>query len=467
MSDSTQTTEANAEAGQRQPTAFLAALPHLFGLALLLLLALSVLTRILPQLPGHITGRPEAQAWLLRTSRLYPLGTWLAALGLFAITRTIFFRALLLSIGVLATVQVGYACYLLLWPRRGEAAVPLSPQAAESGHVRHEAQPFSATAQRIRTHLLAYGLVAEARPQGGELRLFARRGAYGALGSALFFLGTFLVMTGIYWGLTLGWQTSPVILAPGQSWDVGHETGLRVDLRSAGGKSAGELTSILFVQRQDKSPSVVAIRLGRKVRVDDVYLVHTAIPLGVALRATDPAGTAIPLQTPTGRAGREITLLFPAAGTERLVLIPSHNMEVRIVGYPALPERGYTGPVFLIQITTQGRDTPLYSEFITGDRDIHLQRLTLTVRVVYHAQIYAAYYPGRGARVLGTFLLLLGAALALVGGPLRRLWVQVFGDEAGTVVRVWGDVYNLGWHRPLPGELAQEWLTEDRYGDTA
>ncbi len=92
-------------------------------------------------------------------------------------------------------------------------------------------------------------------------------------------------------------------------------------------------------------------------------------------------------------------------------------------------------------------ETPLLSEFITESKTLELQGITLQIVVVRHALVQAVYRPGRLGRWVGLVLTLLGVGVALLGGPFRRVWVQLYSHGRGTIVQVWEDRYNLGWHR--------------------
>ncbi len=435
-------------------------LAYSLGGVLAAILLLVLISRLLPQMPWYLEDPAEVHAWLLAAQRQVPMPDVLNTLGLFTITRSPLLRALLILAAVLAWLHVGYAGYLGFWPRSGTRVPPLSPQAAEGGLVRQWARPFPEMQATLQQRLSGQALVAEEHPTFEEARYFLRVGSAGVWGSLFFFLGVILIATGMYWALTFGWETPPTIIAPDQPWDLGHGTGIRVNLIRAGEDDQGP-ASLFFVQPRDKEGAVYTVPVGGSVRVHGVELRHLGAPLGMSVRVTSRADTPIPLQRPDGRAGRELLLLFPTSGSERTVLIPTYGLEVRIVGYESLPERGYEGPVFLVQVIGQEEETPRYSAFIAGPTEVEVSGLRLTLNVVRHARVQAVYYPGRVVRLVGVLLALVGVLLALARGPLRRVWVQAYGDDRVTIAHAWGDVYNVGWHTTLRGVTLRAWLDDE------
>ena len=434
------------------------ALRYLFAFFLLLTLFLGALTRLLPQMPPYLTNANEIRAWLLTETQGLPLGEWLNRLGAFTITRSIIFRGTLLLTIVLAWLHLFYALYLGLWPPRGTFVPPLSPIALQGYRLFQFSRRVDSIRQQVRAWLLGQGLIAEEHPTYQESRFFLRRGTRGAYASALFFLGVVCLWAAMYWGVTRGWMTSPVVLAPGQPWDIGHGTRIRLTLRGQGTTGNGRPGALFLVQvhGREEETTVRAISLGGSIRVDGVTVRYLEAPLGLSVSVTDRADTPVPVQTAEGGAGKEAVLLFPTSGTERIVLLPMHGLQIRVVGYNALPERGYTGPVFLVQVLSEDNPTPRLSTFVDGNADLDVDGLQVHLRLVRHAKVQAVAYPGRRGRWAGALLALLGALAAILWGPLERVWVQVFGNEHVTLVQVWGEMYNLGWHVPLRERVLTE-----------
>ncbi len=434
-------------------------------LALVLLFVLGWLTRWLPQMPAYVTTPTDARAWLLTVTPHVPYGQQLAAWGLFALTRTPLFQGLLLGAMLATWAHLGYLFYLGRWLGTHPTVPPLSPQAAEGGAVRRVSRPLRDVFLNMQRYWQRRGTLVEEPVSFEEIRLFVREGRGGWWGSLLAFVGVLGVLTGVYLAVTQGWETRPTVLTPEQPWDVGHGTDIRVTLlaREAASPAAGPM---FFVQhrRHPNRNRVYALRPGEVLRVEGVELRYLDAPLGLMLQVNSAAGTPLPLQEPTGRAGKQVALLFPTSGAEQVVIVPTYGYQIRVVGYTALPERGFTDPVFLVQVLAPDGETVIRSTFITQSTTLDAGPLSLQVRLVRHARVQAAAYPGRGLAWAGALAFLLGAAWALWRGPYRRWWIRLHEAPFGTVVQVWGDQYNMGWHAPIRGTDVWPWGQETHEG---
>ncbi len=425
--------------------------------ALLLILLLGITSRVLPQMPPYLQDTPQASTWLLQAQQSFP---YLQSFpGLFTITRTPLFRGTLLFLILCTWLHVGYAVYLGFWPRRGTQVPPLSPQAMESSGIWQIPTPFRELQARLRQHLSPRGLVAIDHPAFNETRFFIRYPLSALSATLMLFLSTGLVALGLYLGVTFGWETPPVTLAPGQPWDVGHGTGLRLTLLDRQVVDPPNARAI-FVQYLDTPDRniVRAVQPGQRLSLDGVTLHYLDNALGLALQVIDRAGTPLPLQTPSGRTENTITLLFPASGSEEVVLLPTLGYQLRAVGYTALPERGYTSPVILLQLIDRDGQTVLYNEFLATSRRLTVEGLTVDARLVPHVQVQITAYPGRWLVLTGGLGALLATLLGLRTGPFRRWWVRLQEAPTGTVVQAWSDMYNMGRHRPTSARDVWTWL---------
>ena len=422
-------------------------LAYLLGILLAGLLILHMLMLVIPQQPVYIQSPAEAQAWLYSASVSAPWVRQAARLGLTTLARSPLYRGVLLLLIALMPLHTLYALYVAFWPRPARSVPPLSPQAVERGRFEHVPKPLAQVQDMVLARLAPLTVVAEAHPSYQEARFFARGGMKAIWGTLIFLGGVFVFALSVYRAAVFGWETPPTIVAPGDSWDVGHRSGIRVSLlaEEEAGAYAGDLF-LIQVQGRASEGQVYTIPEGGRVSLGAVEIRHLASPPGVRLQATTRTGAPIPLVTPDGQAGRDVVLVFPQSGDERTALIPTYGLQVRVVGYSALPERGFPGRVFLVQVLGED-ETPLLSEFITESKTLELQGITLQIVVVRHALVQAVYRPGRLGRWVGLVLALLGVGVALLGGPFRRVWVQLYSHGRGTIVQVWEDRYNLGWHR--------------------
>ncbi len=427
------------------PRHFLVVYLHtLFALALVLLLVLHGLTLVIPQQPSYIRTETEIHAWIRTAAASTPWVVQAAAVGATALLTSPLYRGVLLLIIALAVMHIFLALFLMLWPRPGTRVPPLSPWAAERGRFEHLTVPLAEAQAHVLRRLRDVTVVAEEHPSYQESRYFARGRMVAVWASVLFFVGMLVFALGLYVAAVFSWETPPMILAPGQSWDLGHGSGVRVSLLSA--EEAGDRAGDLFlIQKESASEGqVYPIPSGASLFLGDMEIRHLDAPPGLHLQATTPAGVAVPLLTPEGHAGRNVVLVFPTSGDERTVLIPTYGLEVRVVGYSELPERGYAGQVFLLQVRAENREAPVITEFITDVAQIAVDGLTLQVTPVRHARVQARYTPGRSLQWVGLLMALGGMVVVLWRGPFRRVWVQLYSHDRGTIVQTWEDQYILG-----------------------
>ncbi len=457
MSSATQESPTNAVPALR----FAILLPFLlawsFGLVLVVLLCLGLVSQLFPQQPPYLTPH-EIEIWLLSVQHKTPYTRWLYRMGFFAVTRTLLFRGLILSAILLSWLHVAYAAYLSLWPRKGGPVPPLHPIAGEGGHLWHLKEPLDTVKTRIKNRLHPLPLVAEMHPSFQEARYFFRIGHGGAWGSITFFIGVILFLSALYWGLTHSWVTRPVVLVPGRPWTIKQARSLQIILHHVDRAGTRPRAHIL-VQSEEEGGNSQGYTLlqGQTLRVRKLYIRYLDTLVGLSLEAVDREGTPVPVQPPEGGGERQVILLFPESGTERLVFLPTQGIHIRVVGYTSLPQRGFSHPVFLVQLLDETGEL-LYSDFIDKEAHITVHHITVHVKPTEGVRFQAFAYPGASARALGFLLVIIGFLWALFKGPLRRLWIQVFGNERTTIVQGWGDVYNVGWHKPMRRNSIRKWV---------
>ena len=440
-----------------------ALLRHAFLFFTLLLFLFGLATHIIPQAPGYLTRESDLQSWVLHTTQQHPALAPFTSLGIFTLTRSPILIATLFGMIITAVLHQGYAAYLGRWPRSTVRVPPLSPQAGESGRLVRITAPLADIASRLERHLRAHTTIFKEHPSFQETRYFVRQGRGAITGSIIFFLGAIAVGLGIYLNVALGWETAPTVVAPNQPWAPGHNIPLRVVLQDV--DESGD-RALFLVQKDEPGGTATAHHLTphHTLNIGNLHIRFLDAPLGVRVSATARAHATLPLITPDGHAGRDALLFFPTSGDERTVLIPTYGYTVRIVGYEHLPSRGYTGPVFLVQLLGEDNDTPLYTEFVTQPTRLKYKNIYLNIELVRHARIQGVYTPGNPWRWLGLLFVLLGAGWALWRGPWRRFWVQLYESRNGVIVQVWADMYNLGWH--VPDDIGATYLIEHLKAET-
>ena len=123
-------------------------------------------------------------------------------------------------------------------------------------------------------------------------------------------------------------------------------------------------------------------------------------------------------------AAPSLTLVFDQPRSEQVFLLPDRQLVFSIVSFPALPERGFSGPTFLVQAFRAGQRDPLLNEFVEGDASMGVGEDMLRLRPGQFITVDVSYDPARPLIWLGAALAVLGIALAL-WRPAGRLLLSV------------------------------------------
>ncbi len=431
---------------------FLASRRLFLVLVVCLTLALIISTAV-HQIPDSfaVTGPAEYARLLAELTLAYgALGPILQSLGFFDLGQTPWFRVLLALLALHCLVRM--ADQVTLWRRlrrpTPDAPLPASGLAVDELPV---AAPLATVITLLQAelgsrfaHVVTSQSPLDGAPQGAgddvagdsdlqTATIHATRGALGALGNALSYLGPVLVLLGLVVTQYLGWREANLDLAPGQQVGLAQYPGVTITAMDVGDTSQLSVTRGSRVQALTLAP-------GRPAHTGPVGLFQTGGGAALQVSVQSRAGRPIPLRPLVGGAqADEQKILFQQAQEEISLAVPLRSVVLRFVYFTELPGQGFDGPVILAQAFQVGDDTPLFSEFITHAGSFTIGDDTYTFTPTRYVQIDAVYDPGLWLVLLGGLVTLIGLIM-FAGRAPARAWAWLVGrdDETAATLAVLG-----------------------------
>ena len=293
---------------------------------------------------------------------------------------------------------------------------------------------------RSRFRLVVSGAsAADGAEPGASQRIIihATRGAWGAIGNILSYLGPLLVMLALFVSEQGGWREQGINLAPGQTWQLRARPGITLEASDIG--STSHLTVTVGGQADAVSLGPEAAAAPRGLR-----LLSTGSGPALQVTVTDSNGRPLSLRPLTsGNQATQQTLIFDRAQIEQSLALPLRSQVLRLVYYASLPEQGYAGPVFLAQALTLGSETPVFSTFLqehaqTAVTDPTTQD-TFHFTATRYVQLAAIFDPGLPLALIGGLLTFMGLLLAQSQPPARAwAWLNGQADETAATLALLG-----------------------------
>jgi hypothetical protein len=394
-------------------------------LALLLAATLAV-AALFPQEPAGLQPAAE-QHWLAAAAGTYGgLGTALRTLGIFNVQEGIWLRILLAAMAFHLLLRIADQARYAWGTLRRSAPAP-SPRPGlttveitlpyEAGNARLAVnQVADALAQRFQVSTIA--------PCDPPACVYARRHSAGGLGPLLGYLGALVVLIGLLVNGLYGWQAADLALAPGGETVLAPAPNTKIELSAIGGTERAAVSAITVTR--DGITRAGALNYAWPFRWGNLWIAQRATGPALAVSAQDAAGKALELQRQTGSEPAQVlSLAFTASETEQTFLAPAQSIAFRAVSYPSLPERGFSGPVFLVEAYRgDNPSSPILVQFVSDTKQVAIDGVTYTLRREQHAVFQAAYQPGLIVLLTGGLLLLVAAVLALWWGPVET-WVEL------------------------------------------
>ena len=374
-----------------------------------------LLSVLLPQAPPE-TAQQSTARWLAETASRYgDLGSALRAAGLFDLWRSPWLWALLGLLAFILLLRLGLAAGDA-WQRLRQP----DPAAVAQQALRwplHAAVTLENAAEAVAAEL-AEDLRSESWRvasimSGGAVQVVAERSPWGVLAAPLLYLGLLTALAGLWLGQQAGWREAGVILAPGQSVRLSQDNSL---VLSQPPVPVGAPVDGVLVQRDGQPASQRAFSALGTARAAGVAIRRSGVGQALRVSARDATGSALQLQ-PVDRLGppqQSLTLVFDQPRAEQLFLAPANELVFSVVAFPALPERGFSGPAFLVQAFAAGQQAPIANQFFEGSAD-------LTIDDTLYALTAGSFIAVEVSRNPGLPLIIAGGALALAAA-LMALW---------------------------------------------
>jgi len=425
--------------------------PALLWLAAFFFLFTYLVTAFWPQLPLALRSDPAGQAaWLQYHSQSVFWGDFWRRLVFFDLQHALWWRGSVMLVGFLFWIRFGDALRLLFWPRGNRSHIfPLTRTAAA---LPARQSRFTATEGITEADTLAMdemhrcGIIAGQETAGPARQVFA----YGPLaGLRAYFLtavGGLLLVGGLLTNSYLSWALPFQHLSAGQQWTAKRHS-LQVQLDTIRDARAGYPVASVIIT-ESKKVYREDIPLGRTAMIGTLRFTFFDVRPRVQITVTGPNHVLLPLQTVNGQVKEKADLSFAASGTEQNLLLPTADLALRVVGYKSLPEKGFAGPVFLVQTYKIDSEQPTLSQFVSKNSEIRIdEALSLHVTVQREMSLAVQSEPGRWLIISGLILLLLGTLAAFLW-PLRRCWAQYWVTDGQIFFRRWGEQCKLWYCHP-------------------
>jgi hypothetical protein len=376
---------------------------------LMVLLALLALTMgaaaLFPQQPPALQGA-SAERWLVATANSYPgLGSFMRQIGVFAISGSLWLRILTAALAFNVALRLAIQAATLAQVAREHRNPPVAVESA----IRNPQSAIPAT-----------------------------------VGPLLAYLGTLILLAGLFVNSIAGWRTAEIALAPGESTTLGRAGAPWLSVEELTGGEPNPTARIGLAVRENEKPARTGLTAtGQPLRQGNLWIALRSAGPALQASAKDSRGRPLFLQSlqpgdagglSEGEVSEEVHLLFSQTEAEQEFALPSANLTFRVVSYPSLPERGINVPVFLIEVYEGNEPAPALSDFVVDNAILVLNGSTLDLRRDRYAIVEAAYLPGLIPFLLGWLAIFCGLILTLWSRPRTEAGLDGRGPDTETTM---------------------------------
>jgi len=409
----------------------LAASDRVLAVVLALTVLALLLSVLLPQAPPE-TPLQSTDRWLAETASRYGgLAGVMQAAGLFELWRAPWLWALLGLLAFILLLRLGLAAQDA-WQRLRQpdpaAVANLAPRWPLQAVVTLTTNVDLAAAE-LAENLRSEGWQVKSAMTGDMGQAVAERSVWGVLAGPLLPLGLLLVLAGLWLGQWAGWREAGIVLAPGQSVRLIQDDSLVLAARPDGAVNG------VVVQRNGQPAIDRTFTAWGTARAAGVSIRRTGEGQALNVTARNASGGAVQLQ-PVDRRGppqSSLTLVFDQPRAEQLFLAPDSELVVSVVAFPALPERGFSGPTFLVQAFPAGQQAPITNQFVEGSADLAIGDAVYSLAAGHFVTVEVSRNPGLPLMIAGGGLALAAALLAL-WRPAGRLSLTIQRQRHGAGV---------------------------------
>ncbi len=393
-----------------------------------------LLSLLLPQAPPE-TAQQSTARWLAETSGRYGgLGEAMRALGLFDLWQSPWLWALLGLLAFILSLRLGLAAGDAWQRLRRPDPVAVAQQALRwplHATVTLEDSAETAAAE-LAEDLRSEGWRVANAVSGDAAMVVAERSVWGLIAALLFYLGLLTALAGLWLGQHAGWREAGVVLAPRQPVRLSQDSGL---VLSQPPTPVGDAVDAVLVQRDGQPASERAFSVFDTARAAGVAIRRTGVGQALSVSARNANGGALSLQ-PVDRLSPpqpSLTLVFDQPRAEQLFLAPASELVFSVVAFPALPERGFSGPTFLVQAFAAGQQAPIANQFIEGSADLTVGDAIYSLTAGRFVTVEVSRNPGLPLIGAGG-IVALAAALVALWRPAGRLSLTIQRQRHGAEV---------------------------------
>lgn len=386
---------------------------RLLALVLALIGGTAFLGVVLPQVPGDLSRQPAGSRWLAEAgSRFGGLGGIMQEAGLFSLWQSPWLRLLLGLLAFILLLRLAQA--MTRWRPADPVMLAGDAQQWPLQASFLLSAPLDESLSELTRDLRQEGWQVVTAHSAPEAFIAAERNRWGRLAEPALYVGALLALAGLWVGQVFGWQETGVVLVPGQPTPLQHGKGAALTLLDDDASGP-----VVTLQRAGASVASQPFSANGVVRLPGMTVRRMDAGQMLAVSGFDAVGNPLQLrlldqQTPSQTI---VYLVFDQPRAERAFLAPDRQLAFSIVAFPALPERGFSGPTFLVQALQVGQSAPVFNEFVEGDASLLLGADRFELRSGEYAAVRVTHAPWQPLVVLGGLCVLAGMILALARPP--------------------------------------------------
>ncbi|MDO5735733.1 MAG: cytochrome c biogenesis protein ResB [Propionibacteriaceae bacterium] len=440
---------------------------HMKKVGLLLILALSILALIgvlFPQVSPALRADPEAyQSWVLDQRVRY--GGWTAVLSFIRAFSMFSSPAFTIVVTLLAISIIACTVHRLplLWRQAVHPRLHASERLFDRSRLRATLEvplPPEEATQRARQLLSRMRFRVLDDPRGPGANLFADRNRFAPFGTVAAHLAFVLILLGVLVSGSSGFREGQFTVAVGSDRDIGHGTGMNVEVLSfadtyqADGRPKDYVSEVIL--RQDgQQVARQEVRVNEPLRHDGVKINQAFFGVAADMRIESADGDVL--------FDRGLPLEWTSED-ERLSYSSFRLDQPDVLIYVVAPSSGQVvdsiapGQV-RVEVYPGEEDVPAATEVLTQGQPMEIEGLTFTFeREQKFTGLMVSRDPGAPWVWVGSILLLVGTYLTM-GLRYHRVWVRVTPHGDTSIVRIGcPDRIDLAFEprfRQLEKELAQ------------
>ncbi|MEA3337473.1 MAG: hypothetical protein U9R25_16355 [Chloroflexota bacterium] len=385
-------------------------------LALVLgLLALTLLAiLLLPQLPRGTSKADATARWMADTSaRFGSIGPMFRDSGLFDLRQSPWLWILAALLAFILLLRFGQAMSEAIERFGGQDPTATASEAREwslqAGFM--PAGDLDTTVAELEEDLQNEGWQVRSVLATDVADLGAERNRWGLFASPLIYLGLFAILASLWLNQVLGWQEPNLVLVPGQWTRLVSRSDLQVSL-----EMPDQNGPAVLVREKDAAPASQPITDRGVAHVAGLTIKRAGEGQALTVAAQTAEGSPLQLQPLEQQSTYQssLRLVFEQPRAERVFLVPARQLAFSIVAFPALPERGFAGPTFLVQAFEVGQPEPIYNQFVDSNTQITIGDDVYHLRTGRFMTVGVSSDPG--------FPLMAGSCLLVLAGLLLSLW---------------------------------------------